>query len=119
MKKYKKGDVVKARITAIEKYGAFASLDDKYSGLIHISEITDKFVREITDFIEIGDEVNVEIIDDYNNFNQLKLSLKRVNNDLYKGKKRKIKETVFGFYLLKSALPNWINEKMEEINKKN
>ena len=31
--------------------------------------------------------------------------------------KRKIKETVFGFYLLKSALPNWIKEKMEEIRK--
>ena len=33
-------------------------------------------------------------------------------------KDRKLKETVFGFYLLKQALPKWIEEKMEEINKK-
>lgn len=119
MKNYKKGDVVKARIIAVEKYGAFAAIDDEYSGLIHISEITDKFVKDIFDFVEIGDEVNVEIMEEFTNKNQLKLSLKRVNEGLDKRKKRKIKETVFGFYLLKSSLPNWIKEKMEEINKKN
>ena len=52
MNKYKKGDVVKVRITAIEKYGAFAMIDEEYSGLIHISEITKKYVRDITDFID-------------------------------------------------------------------
>ena len=118
MTKYKKGDVVKAKITAIEKYGAFASIDDEYSGLIHVSEITEKFVHDITDYVEIGDIVNVKILSDAEEHNQLKLSLKDVNPDLYKNKKRKIKETVFGFYLLKTALPNWIREKMEEINKK-
>lgn len=119
MNKYKKGDVVKARITAIEKYGAFAAIDDEYSGLIHISELTDKFVKNITDFVEIGDIINVRILDASRNKNQLKLSAKEVNGDLYKNKENHIKETVFGFYLLKSALPNWIKEKMEEINKKN
>lgn len=117
MTKYKKGDVVKARITAIEKYGAFASIDDEHSGLIHISEITNKYVRSITDFIEIGDIVNVKVLDNSTAPNQLKLSLKDVNDDLYKKKNKKIKETIFGFYLLKTSLPNWIKEKMEEINK--
>lgn len=117
MNKYKKGEVVKAKITAIEAYGAFAAIDDEYSGLIHISEITDKFVKDITDFVEVGDEVNVKILDCVGEKNQLRLSLKNVNKNLYKHKKRKIKETVFGFYLLKTALPNWIRKKMEEINK--
>lgn len=118
MNKYKKGDIVKAKITAIEKYGAFAQIDDDYCGLIHISEITDKFVKNITDFIEIGDIVNVKILEIPEDSNKLKLSVKYVNDDLYKNKKRKLKETVFGFYLLKSALPGWIKSKMEEINKK-
>ena len=118
MNKYKEGDVVKARITAIEKYGAFASIDDEYSGLIHISEITDKFVRDIADFVEIGDVINVKILSVPNLHNQLRLSAKNVNYELQKNKRKKIKETVFGFYLLKTALPNWIQEKMEEINKK-
>ena len=118
MYKYKKGDVIKARVTAIEKYGAFASIDEEYSGLIHISEFTDKFVRNINDYVEIGDVINVKILDCSNKKNQLKLSAKEVNKDLYKNKRRKIKETVFGFYLLKTALPNWVKEKMKEIDKK-
>lgn len=118
MNKYKEGDVVKARITSIEKYGAFASIDDEYSGLVHISEITDKFVRDITDFVEVGDVINVKILSIPSLHNQLRLSAKNVNHELQKNKKKKIKETVFGFYLLKTALPNWIQEKMEEINKK-
>ena len=118
MNKYKKGDIVKAKITAIEEYGAFASIDENYGGLIHISEITDKFIKDISDYLEIGDIINVKIIDIGKENNHLKLSAKDVNEDLYKNKKRKLKETVFGFYLLKSALPNWIKEKMEEIDKK-
>lgn len=118
MIEYKKGDVVKAKITAIEKYGAFASIDKEYSGLIHISEITEKFVRDINDFFEIGDLVNVKILDNSGKKNQLKLSAKGLNDNLDKDVINKIKESVFGFYLLKSALPHWINEKMEEINKK-
>lgn len=117
MSKYKEGDVAKARITAIEKYGAFAAIDDEYSGLIHISEITDKFVRDITDFVEIGDIINVKILSISPEHSQLRLSAKDVNEDLRENKRKKIKETVFGFYLLKTALPNWINKKMEEINK--
>lgn len=117
MNEFKKGDVIKARITAIEKYGAFAAIDDEYSGLIHISEFTDKFVRDISDYVEIGDIINVKILDCSGKKNQLKLSAKEVNKNLYKNKRRKIKETVFGFYLLKTALPNWIKEKIKEIDK--
>ena len=117
MNKYKKGDGVKVRITAIEKYGAFAMIDEEYSGLIHISEITKKYVRDITDFIDVGDVIDVKIIDDFIQSNQLKLSVKEVNGNLQNKKSRKIKETIFGFYLLKSALPSWINEKIKEINK--
>lgn len=118
MIRYKEGDIVKAKITAIEKYGAFAALDNDYSGLIHISELTEEYVRDITDYIEVGDEINVKILELPRQRNQLKLSAKGANNDLHKNNRKKIKETVFGFYLLKSALPNWIEKKMEEINKK-
>ena len=119
MSKYRKGNIVKATVTGIESYGVFVSFDEYYKGLIHISEITDKFVRNITDFVEVGDIINVRILDASNKSNQLRLSAKDVNDDLYKNKPKKIKETVFGFYLLKSALPSWIEEKMKEINKKN
>ena len=45
MNQYKKGEIVTGCVTGIEKYGIFVSLDDYYSGLIHISEISDFFVK--------------------------------------------------------------------------
>lgn len=117
MNKYKEGDVVKARITAVERYGAFAAIDDEYSGLIHISEFTDKFVKNINDYVGIGDIINVKILNCDGKSNQLRLSAKDVNPNLYKNKKNKIKETVFGFYLLKSALPGWIDKKWKRLTK--
>lgn len=117
MTKYMEGDIVSAKISAIEKYGAFASLDEEYSGLIHISEITEKYVSDVTDYLNIGDTINVKIISIPEKHNQLRLSAKGLNDDVVELKRKKIKETVFGFYLLKSALPEWIEEKMEEINK--
>ncbi len=118
MKKYKEGDIVRAKITSIEKYGAFASLDEEYSGLIHISEISEKFVEDITDYFTLGEEINVKILDISKANNQLKLSAKNVNEGFNSPRKKKIKETVFGFYLLKNALPGWVEKKMNEINKK-
>ena len=117
MTKYKKGSVVKATITAVCSYGAFAKIDDEYNGLIHVSELTDKFVKDITDYVNVGEVIDVEIIDIIEEKHQMKLSAKTVNDDLYKNKERKLKETLFGFYLLKSKLPKWINVKMKEINK--
>lgn len=117
MKKYKEGDIVSAKISAIEKYGAFASLDEDYSGLIHISEITEKYVSDITDYLNIGDVISVKIVSIPEKHNQLRLSAKGLNSEIIEQKRKKIRETVFGFYLLKSALPGWIEEKMEEINK--
>lgn len=111
------GDIVSAKISAIEKYGAFASLDEEYSGLIHVSEITEKYVSDVTDYLNIGDTIKVKIISIPEKHNQLRLSAKGLNDDVIELKQKKIKETVFGFYLLKSALPGWIEEKMKEINK--
>ena len=40
MDKYKVGKIVVGNVTGIEKYGIFVCLDDYYTGLIHISEIS-------------------------------------------------------------------------------
>ena len=70
-------------------------------------------------FVEVGEVVKVKILDIPEHKNQLKLSAKAVeDNNIHKINKKKIQETVFGFYLLKSSLPGWISKKMEEIEKK-
>ena len=53
MTKYAKGKIVEATVTGIENYGVFVNLDDYYSGLIHISEISHGFVRNINNFVKV------------------------------------------------------------------
>ena len=63
MENYKVGDIVKGCVTGIEKYGIFVNLDNYYTGLIHISEISEKFVSNINDYVTIGETIRVKIID--------------------------------------------------------
>ena len=47
---YKIGDIVQGCVTGIEKYGVFVNLDEYYTGLIHISEVSDLYVRNVNDY---------------------------------------------------------------------
>ena len=47
MAEYKVGNIVKGTVSGIETYGAFINFDEYYSRLIHISEISDNFVKNI------------------------------------------------------------------------
>ena len=76
---YKSGDIIKGRVTGIKPYGAFITLDDGYTGLLHISEISDDFVNHIEDFIKYGDEVELYVLDASNESKHLKLSLNYEN----------------------------------------
>ena len=53
MTKFVKGKVIEATVTGIEPYGIFVSLDEYYSGLIHISEMSYGFVKDIHDYVSI------------------------------------------------------------------
>ena len=64
MKKYQVGEKVTGCVTGIEKYGIFVSLDDYYSGLIHISEITDNYVRNIHDYINVGETIQAIVLEE-------------------------------------------------------
>ena len=119
MTKYKKGKIVKAVVSGIETYGAFVTLDDYYTGLIHISEISSGFVKKITDFVNIGDIIYTEILDVDENLCHVKLSIKNINYKYQKKpKKRKIQETKQGFKTLEYKLPKWIEKGIEKINNK-
>ena len=62
-KDYKIGDLVTAKVTGIQPYGVFASLDEETQGLIHISEVKHGYVDKVTDLFEIGEELEVMILD--------------------------------------------------------
>ena len=119
MSKIKKGRIIRGSVTGIETYGAFVSCDDYYTGLIHISEMSHGFVKSITDFVQIGDLIFVEILDVDEELGHLKLSIKNID---YKRKipvkRKKIKETSLGFKTLQYKLPIWIEESLSKINSK-
>ncbi len=56
------GSVVDAKITGITNFGAFAQIEGGKTGLIHISEIAVDFVKNIEDFVKVGDTVKVKVI---------------------------------------------------------
>lgn len=118
MTKYRKGKIVKGTVTGIETYGAFVSLDEYYSGLIHISEISHNFVKDIHDFIKIGDTIYVEIIGVDESNSHLSLSIKNINYQKRPPLKRKrIIETGQGFKTLAYKLPYWIDESLQNLEK--
>lgn len=117
MKKLKKEDVIKVTVTGVQKYGAFVNADD-YEGLIHISEISYGYVKNVNDYVKIGDEIFAEIVDVDENDNHLKLSIKDIDYKNDGSKLEKMEETKNGFKPLKENLEIWIDKKIKEITDK-
>ena len=63
MEDYLVGNIVKGKVTGIEPYGVFIKVDNKVDGMVHISEITNNFVKDINSWVTLGDEVYAKIID--------------------------------------------------------
>jgi len=103
----KKGDIVLGRITGIKPYGAFVKINDEVDGLVHISELSDGYVKRIEDYFKIGDIVELEILG-VNEEKKVSLSFKRVKN--VKKKKYIEVELKAGFKPLEAMLPIWIEQ---------
>lgn len=56
------GAIIEGKVTGITKFGAFVSLGEGKSGLVHISEISDSFVTDVSQFVSVGDTVRVRIL---------------------------------------------------------
>lgn len=110
MKKYKEGDTVIGIVTGFEKYGIFLAFEDGYSGLIHISEVSNHFVRNVMDYAELGDEIPCVILECDDELKKIKCSIK--DTDYAKEKEGSINH---GFALLKKQLPIWMEEKLNDI----
>lgn len=114
MEDVKVGSVVKGIVTGIENYGIFVKIDENYSGMIHISEISDRFVKDVKKYADVGEEIYVEILTINVDGKKCTLSIKDIN--YRKNDASKIKESIRGFGPLKRHLPIWIEEKYKEIH---
>lgn len=118
MSKYEKGKIVTGCVTGVEKYGIFVGLDEYYSGLIHISEISNGFVKNIGDYVTVGETIKVKVLESDDEAYQVKLTIKDVDYRINRRKSKRIVETKTGFSSLSDKLDSWIHEKCQEIEKK-
>jgi len=73
------GTVVTGTVEQIMPYGAFVSIGDDLSGLLHISQICGRRIKSPSEVIKVGDTVNVKIIDVKDG--KVSLSMKAVEED--------------------------------------
>lgn len=112
---YKIGMTVYGEITGIRPYGAFVSFKDGVTGLIHISEISHGFVKDVNNYVKVKDHVMLKVIDIDKNNKQLRLSYKALNSNsrkrIKKVKYKGLPDNQIGFSSLATNLPIWVKER--------
>lgn len=56
------GDIIEGRVSGIAKFGAFVEMGEGKNGLVHISEISSRYVENVEDFVKRGDVVKVKVV---------------------------------------------------------
>lgn len=73
---FKVGELLDIEVTKITNFGAFAKLPFNKTGLIHISQITDGFVKDINDHLKVGDRLEARVLS-INGNGRIDLTLKK------------------------------------------
>lgn len=71
------GSIVEGKISQIKPFGAFVQLDATTRGLVHISQVSHNFVKDINEIISVGDEVKVKILSIEEDGKKISLSIKQ------------------------------------------
>ncbi|WP_304129242.1 S1 RNA-binding domain-containing protein [Gemella sanguinis] len=110
------GDIIKVKVTAVKPYGAFIETRDGQVGLIHISEITNCFIFDISSYIKQDEILEVKVLSIKDNkinatlnFKQKKLSNKKEINSL------DTLNFVYGFDTIKRNMKFWQKKAMIEM----
>ena len=117
------GSVLTGKVTGIQPYGAFVALDENTQGLVHISEITHGYVKDINEFVKAGDEVKVKILSVDEGAGKIGLSMRATEEapeQPIKAKKPRKRpaaavitqesDSAKGFNTLKDKLQDWIDQ---------
>jgi S1 RNA binding domain protein len=69
------GSKVQGKVKTITNFGAFIELPDRSTGLVHISEVADSYVKDINDHLKVGDVVEVKVLSEKDG--KMALSIKK------------------------------------------
>ena len=117
---HKIGDLITGKVVKVRPYALFLAFEDGLQGLLHISEISDGYVRDIEKVGTLGDELKVKIldIDPVNSF--MRVSFKQVPEEekftTHDSQKKNIPEfDSSDFSALKEKLPEWIENSLKKV----
>ncbi len=81
--------VIKGKVTRLEKFGVFVDIGAERPGLVHISEMTHEYLKDPSEVVKAGDEIEVKVLSVDRQKRQIKLSMKALETPPVK----EIKET--------------------------
>ncbi|PLR79382.1 RNA-binding protein S1 [Bacillus sp. V3-13] len=125
--KIETGSVVTGKVTGIQPYGVFVALDENTQGLVHISEITHGYVKDINEHLKVGDEVKVKVLSVDEAAGKIGLSIRATEEapaeQAAKPKRTRKRQPALqqqtdespqGFNTLKDKLEEWIEQSQRE-----
>ncbi|QED49137.1 S1 domain-containing post-transcriptional regulator GSP13 [Cytobacillus dafuensis] len=117
------GSVITGKVTGVQAYGAFVALNETTQGLVHISEVTHGFVKDINEHLKVGDEVEVKVLSVDEGAGKIGLSIRATQEapaamevKAKKPRKRQAapikveSDSTQGFNTLKDKLQEWIDQ---------
>ena len=114
---FKTGEIVRGIVSGIQPYGAFVDLGDGVTGLVHISEISDDYVRNIEDYLQIGEESLFFVTHFDEEKKHASLSLKRLQKGkpkrkapLYRQNKREVESKKDLFTYIKDEISEEVSD---------
>lgn len=70
------GSILEGKVTAIKPFGAFVAISDSQQGLVHISQVSHTFVKDVNDHLTVGDTVKVKVLSVDPDTGKVSLSIK-------------------------------------------
>lgn len=131
------GSIVEGKVTGIKPFGAFVALNDNVQGLVHISEVSHGFVKDINDALSVGDVVSVKILSVDEDSKKISLSIRQTQEAPAPAPKKERRPGGFnnnnkksntnnqdankGFNTLEAKLKDWLKESTDrqaQLNKR-
>jgi len=85
------GSEIEGKVTGITKFGAFIELPESKVGLVHISQIADSYVTDITKHLQVGQTVKVKVLGSAKE-GKYDLSIKQVGKPAWQNRPRRTKD---------------------------
>lgn len=128
------GAIVEGKVTGLTAFGAFVSLPEGKSGMVHISEVSNSFVKDIKDFLKEGQDVKVKVVN-ITDEGKISLSIKKAedtpreyapkpkrndrprNNNVWQGQPRQQNDSAMSFEDMMARFKQVSDEKMTDLKR--